>query len=196
VSHYPKNYTVTAAFTDYIRSLETQGTTSIGGEIGHIGGKNSAPEELEAFLDGYRKTLGRGIPGLSKISVQTGTSHGGVPLPDGKMAEVHLDFSVLEHTGQPARNTYHLGGVVQHGASTLPIDVFNQFPRHHTLEIHLATGFQNIVYDQMPDTLREYMDLWVEYHCQDEWQAGWTREQFLSSSRSEIERRRTHWLIF
>jgi hypothetical protein len=72
-----KNYTVKAALTDYIPSLETQGTTSIGGEIGHIGGKNSTPEEFEAFLDGYRKTLGKGIPGLSKISVQIGTSHGG-----------------------------------------------------------------------------------------------------------------------
>jgi fructose/tagatose bisphosphate aldolase len=114
------NYTVTAALTAYIRSLETQGTISIGGEIGHIGGKNSTPEELEAFLAAYGKALKKNLPGLSKISVQTGTSHGGVPLPDGSIADVSLDFSVLEHTGQVARDSYHLGGVVQHGASTLP----------------------------------------------------------------------------
>ncbi len=180
-----ENSIVTAALTDYIRSLETQGTISIGGEIGHIGGKNSTPEELEAFLAGYESALGKHIPGLSKISVQTGTSHGSIPLPDGRIAEVDLDFSVLERTGRVARDTYHPGGVVQHGASTLPIDVFDQFPRHKTLEIHLATGFQNIIYDQMPEALREYIHLWVEHHCQDECQAGWTKEQFLYTTRKK-----------
>ena len=44
------NYTVTAALTEYLRSLDTGVLTSIGGEIGHNGGENSTPEELEAFL--------------------------------------------------------------------------------------------------------------------------------------------------
>ncbi len=142
-----ENYRVTAALTEYIRSLETQGSVSIGGEIGHIGGKNSTPEELVAFLDGYGHELGKSVAGLSKVSVQTGTSHGGMLLPDGGIATVQLDFSVLEDTGKIAREKYHLGGVVQHGASTLPMSDFDQFPRHHTLEIYLATGFQNTIFD-------------------------------------------------
>ncbi|WP_052569230.1 hypothetical protein [Ktedonobacter racemifer] len=92
-------------------------------------------------MRGYTQAIGTQFPGISKISVQTGTSHGGVPLPDGGMAEVKLDFSVLERTGQVAREKYHICGVVQHGASTLPNELFDQFPRHQTLEIHLATGF-------------------------------------------------------
>lgn len=66
-----------------------------------------------------------------------------------------------------------------------PIDVFDQFPKHHTLEIHLATGFQNIIYDQMPEALRAYIYLWMEHHCQDDWQAGWTKEQFLYTARKK-----------
>ena len=44
-----------------------------------------------------------GAAGISKVSVQTGTSHGGVPLPDGGVAEVKLDFEVLRELGDVAR---------------------------------------------------------------------------------------------
>jgi len=37
----------------------------------------------------------------------------------------------------------------------------------------------------MPTALREQMYLWVEQHCQDEWQAGWTREQFIYKTRKK-----------
>src|SRR5258708_28587063 len=117
------------------------------------------------------------MPGISKISVQTGTSHGGIPLPDGSIADVQLDFSVLDNTGRVAREKYHLGGVVQHCASTLPNELFDQFPKHKTLEIHLATRFQNIIYDTMPASLRQDMYQWVENNRQEEWEAGLNREQ-------------------
>ena len=84
--------------------------------------------------------------GISKVSVQTGTSHGGVPLPDGGVAEVKLDFEVLRELGVVARE-YGLAGAVQHGASTLPDSLFHRFPEVETAEIHLATGFQNALYE-------------------------------------------------
>ncbi len=179
------NYQVTSALTKYIRSLETKGTISVGAEIGHIGGKNSTPEELEAFMNGFLKEIDSSIAGISKISVQTGTSHGGIPLPDGTMAEVKLDFDVIEKTGKVAREKYHIGGVVQHGASTLPNELFDQFPKNKTLEIHLATGFQNIVYDNLPQALREQMYQWVEENCQKEWEQGWNKEQFIYKCRKK-----------
>ena len=74
-----------------------------------------------------------------KVSVQTGTSHGGVPLPDGGVAEVKLDFEVLRELGEVARS-YGAAGAVQHGASTLPDELFHRFPAVETAEIHLATG--------------------------------------------------------
>ena len=78
----------------------------------------------------------------SKISVQTGTEHGGIPLPDGTIAKVKLDFGVLESIGKIAREKYSMAGAVQHGASTLPYELFHKFPEVKTAEIHLAKVFK------------------------------------------------------
>ncbi len=179
------NYTVSAELTDYIRSLQPKGVDiSIGGEIGHIGGVNSNAHDLSAFMDGYNGLIAGKMAGISKISVQTGSSHGGVIKPDGTIADVSIDFSVIEETGKVAREQYHIGGVVQHGASTLPADLFHQFPKRHTLEIHLATGFQNIVYDTMPTSLKEEIFSWLEANKQAEWdEEKNTKEQNLYKTR-------------
>ena len=140
------NFGIAAELTEYIRSLEPSGVTvSVGGEIGEIGGKNSTPEELRAYLDGFKETYkGKGV---SKLSVQTGTAHGGVVLPDGTLAKVKIDFDTLRQISNAARKEYGLSGAVQHGASTLPDEAFHTFPETTTSEVHLATGFQNIMYD-------------------------------------------------
>ena len=181
------NYEMTALMSEYIRSLEPKGTTiSIGGEIGHIGGKNSTVEEFEAFMTGYQQKLdGKNLVGISKVSVQTGTSHGGVPMPDGTIAKIKLDFTVLESIGSVAREKYHIGGSVQHGASTLPNDLFDTFPKINTLEIHLATGFQNIVYEHLPETLRNEMYEWLKVNCAKERKEGQTEEQFIYTVRKK-----------
>src|SRR6185295_5880365 len=93
-----------------------------------------------------RKLLGSDT-GISKISVQTGTSHGGVPLADGSIAQAKIDFDVLAEVTRIGRSEYGIAGSVQHGASTLPETVFNKFPESNAVEIHLATGFQNMVLD-------------------------------------------------
>ena len=142
------NYTITAALTNYIREIEPKGiTVSVGGEIGEIGKSNSTVEELKAFLDGFKETANKNQTGLSKISVQTGTSHGGVVLPDGTLAQIKIDFDTLKKLSDAARNEYGLSGAVQHGASTLPESAFGKFVESGCSEVHLATGFQNIIYD-------------------------------------------------
>ena len=102
------NYELCARFTAFIRKHQPQGITiSVGGEIGEVGGKNSDETELRAFMDGFNRALPDGLPGLSKISIQTGTSHGGVVLPDGTLAQVAIDFKVLKElsSGRPDRLT-------------------------------------------------------------------------------------------
>ncbi len=142
------NGRITAEMTRFIRSIEPEGVTiSVGGEIGEIGAGNSTENDLRAFMEQYRRSLPSGIKGISKISVQTGTTHGGVALADGSIAEVQLDFDTLEKLSKLAREEYGLGGAVQHGASTLPDEMFNIFPQVETLEVHLATGFQNIIFE-------------------------------------------------
>src|SRR3954471_12393448 len=52
------NVTLASDFTAFIRSVEPKGvTTSIGGEIGEVGGKNSDVHELHAYMDGFNTKL-------------------------------------------------------------------------------------------------------------------------------------------
>ena len=165
------NYEITAALTVFIRGLERPGVTvSIGGEIGEVGGKNSTPEELKAFMDGYLGILGGKMKGISKISIQTGTSHGGVVLPDGSIAKVKVDFDTIEKLSAMSRKDYGLAGVVQHGASTLPDDAFDIFTKKGAAEVHLATGFQNLVYESkaFPAPLKEDMYSYLRTKCASE----------------------------
>ncbi|MFL5582994.1 MAG: class II fructose-bisphosphate aldolase, partial [Gemmatimonadaceae bacterium] len=175
-----------AELTRYVRSIEPKGITiSIGGEIGEVGTENSTEPELRAFMDGYRAALGSGVPGLSKISVQSGTSHGGVVLADGKIAEVKLDLDTLERLSKVARDEYGMAGAVQHGASTLPDTAFNNFPRTETAEIHLATNFQNMMYDHIPRALRDEIYRWLDVNAKDERKPKDTDEQFYYKSRKK-----------
>jgi len=177
------NFTVTAVLTEYIREIQPEGiTVSVGAEIGHIGGKNSTVEEAKAFMEGYNDILKKG-PGISKLSVQTGTTHGGIPLPDGSVAEVKLDFSVLKEIGELVKTRYGLSGTVQHGASTLPEELFNLFPENNCSEIHLATGFQNLMYEQAPEELRAEIYEYIKQNYRDQWRPEMTEEQFLYKTR-------------
>ena len=183
------NYLRSAELTQFVRDLEPDGVTvSLGGEIGEVGEKNSTPEELEAYMDGYRRTLREmgDFAGLSKISVQTGTSHGGIVLPDGSIAKVAVDFDTLKVLGDRARE-YGAGGAVQHGASTLPEDFFNKFPEVETLEIHLATGFMNLFMDHpaFPPKLSEQIHKFLDVAAADERKANMTDAQFYYKSRKK-----------
>jgi fructose/tagatose bisphosphate aldolase len=184
------NYTRAAEITALIRELEPAGVTiSVGGEIGEVGKQNSNEAELRVYLDGYRRELdarATGAIGVSKVSVQTGTSHGGVPLPDGGVAEVKLDFEVLRVLGEVAR-TYGAAGAVQHGASTLPDALFHTFPTVETAEIHLATGFQNAVYEHpaFPADLHAEIEAWCVANAADERKDGMTDTQFVYTTRKK-----------
>jgi fructose/tagatose bisphosphate aldolase len=176
------NTGLSAMFTSYLRSLQPAGITiSVGGEIGEVGGRNSTEEELRAYIDGFRKDLakeGANLTGLSKISIQTGTSHGGVALPDGTIAKVKVDFDTLKRLSQVARRDYGMAGAVQHGASTLPEDAFGKFVETETCEIHLATGFMNMFFERLPETLRNEMYAYLREKQASERKGDMTDEQF------------------
>src|ERR1035441_6402648 len=125
------NFLNAARFTRFIRAREPKGVTiSIGGEIGEVGKDVSTPEEFRAFMNGYLAALPPGMKGVSKISINTGTSHGGTPLPDGTVAKVEIHFDAMESISKVARAEYGLSGAVQHGASTVAPENFHKFPDH------------------------------------------------------------------
>jgi len=182
------NYEVCAKLTQFIRQVQPRGVeVSVGGEIGEVGGKNSTPEELRAFMQGYRERLRKGRTGISKISIQTGTSHGGVVLPDGSIAQVKLDFDTLKNLSEIARTEFALAGAVQHGASTLPAEAFHKFAECQTAEVHLATEFQNMLYESrhFPPELKTKMYDWLKTNAASEKQEGETEDQFIYKTRKK-----------
>ena len=182
-----KNIEITADLTEFIRRIQPSGVTiSIGAEIGHIGGVNSTVEDFNVFMEGYQRLIHpKNLVGISKIAVQTGTSHGGIPRADGTIEKVAIDFKILKEIAKIARETYHIGGAVQHGASTLPDELYHQFPENNTLEIHLSTGFQNIIFEHMGASLKEKIYAWTREHTQDELKKGLTDAQFIYKARKK-----------
>jgi fructose/tagatose bisphosphate aldolase len=132
------NIKQTAYFINYIRKLQPPGLEiSVGGEVGEIGKANTTVSQLSQFLLGLEKELASygDIKGISKVAVQTGTSHGkgGV-----------IDWPNLKALAQEAKK-HNLPGIVQHGASTLPKSEFSKFAQAGVCEIHLATELMDIV---------------------------------------------------
>lgn len=182
------NYQMCANMTDYIRSVQPKGVeVSVGGEIGEVGKANSTPEELRAFMKGFKETLGKSNKGISKISIQTGTSHGGVVLPDGTVAKVKLDFDTLKNLSELARKEFGMAGAVQHGASTLPDDAFGKFAEVECAEVHLATQFQNMIFDDaaFPKELKSKIYDWLKENAKEEMKEGQTEEQFFYKARKK-----------
>jgi fructose/tagatose bisphosphate aldolase len=179
------NFELCARFTKFIRSREP-GTMpiSVGGEIGEVGKENSTPEELRAYMDGYLSQLD-GVRGIAKVSIQTGSSHGGVVGPDGTVQRVAIDFETLKKISRVAREEYGLAGAVQHGASTLPPEFFGHFPDHDCAEIHLATEFQNMTYDHpsLPLPLKRETERWLFENKGSDRKLGETESQFLYKNR-------------
>lgn len=189
------NSAITAKLTAAIREVEPDGVTvSVGGEIGEVGLRNSTVEDLDVFMSGYRAALairseqaGRDLAGISKISVQTGTTHGGVVLPDGSVAKVKVDFAALAALSAAARERYGMGGAVQHGASTLPEEAFNHFAEANAIEVHLATAFQNQLFDSthFPPELKSEIYAYLSANLANERKAGQTDAQFYYTTRKK-----------
>lgn len=187
------NAHLTAMVTEHIRDHEPEGVTvSVGGEIGEVGTRNSTVQELHAFMTAYmteqqdrERMIRRDLAGISKISVQTGTSHGGVVLPDGTIADVAVDFEALQQLSEVARIDYGLGGAVQHGASTLPEEAFGRFAEASAIEVHLATAFQNQIFEHtaFPADLKDEIYAYLTANHADERKEGQTDAQFFYGAR-------------
>lgn len=171
-----ENARLTAELFHFIRQYEKDHdlpcVVSIGGEVGEVGGENTQYPQVNAYLEMVKERateLGSGeTKGLSKISINVGSAHGGVLGSDGKPLDtVPLNFTAhhdLYMKGSDPMNPQKHVLPVQHGASTLPKKYFSLFPAMHTAEIHLATGFQNIVWDVLEKedaTLHEKMKTMV-----------------------------------
>lgn len=171
------NYELCATLTDYVRSLQEPGVTvAVGGEIGDVATHNTEVQELRVFMDHLQRRLHH-HPGLSKLSVRVGTSTGGLVLPDGTLATPQIDFERLKELSTVAQNAFELG-VAQHGASTLPAEMLHRFVESGAVEVHLATAFQNQLFNLLPASLLSGIQLWLRQNCISLRQPGDTEAQF------------------
>ena len=108
-------------------------------------------------------------------------------MADGSVAKVKLDFDVLKAISDAARTKYGLGGTVQHGASTLPDEMFHRFPECGAVEVHLATGFQNLLYEHpaFPESFKAHVYEHLASACAKERKEGETDEQFYYKTRKK-----------
>lgn len=179
------NCRMTARLVEYIRQHEPKEMpVSIGGEIGEVGKHNTTPDEFRAYINGLQNRIGE-TPGISKVSIQTGSSHGGVVGKDGSIVRVAIDFGLIRTVSKIAREEYGNAGTVQHGASTLPAEYFGSFPDHDCVEIHLATDFQNTVFDHpsLPLPLKREVERWLFESSAADRKPGETDAQFLYRNR-------------
>ena len=184
------NAELTARFTRLVREVEPKGVTiSVGAEIGEVGAHNTTPDELRAFMATYPKVLaaaGAGA-GITKVSVNSGTYHGGKVLPDGTLAKVPVAFDTLAEISRVGRTEFGLAGAVQHGASTLPMDYFGKFPESGTVEIHLALGFNNLIFDhpKLPQAVKDEIRAYCFTHHANERKPDQTEAQFIYTTRKK-----------
>ena len=184
------NAELTAKFTSLVRELEPKGVTiSVGAEIGEVGAHNTTPDELRAFMTTYPKALAAagGGAGITKVSVNSGTYHGGKVLPDGTLAKVPVAFDTLAEISRVGRTEFGLAGAVQHGASTLPMEYFGKFPESGTVEIHLALGFNNLIFDhpKLPQAVKDEIRAYCFTHHASERKPDQTEAQFIYTTRKK-----------
>ncbi|MGB3314032.1 MAG: class II fructose-bisphosphate aldolase, partial [Albidovulum sp.] len=178
------NIELTAELARHARAQEPAGVTiSLGGEIGEVGDANSTVAEVDAFLQGVAANLGPDISGLSKLSIQSGTRHGGNVLADGSFGDMNVDFALISDLSAACRANGGLAGCVQHGASMLSLQRIARLPEAGCIEVHLAAAFLNAVYDHLPRDLVAQADSWIKDGFAEEWKPGWSEAQFLHHAR-------------
>jgi len=103
------------------------------------------------------------------------------------VAQVAIDFETLRKLSALARDRYGMAGAVQHGASTLPAEAFRKFPECETAEVHLATEFQNMIYENpaFPQDFKEEIYKFLRANFANEKQPGDTDEQFIYRTRKK-----------
>ncbi len=155
------NAGTTAKVVSLVRRLEPLGPQLVlGGEVGRIGGELTTESDFREFLRILAARLQPGVAGLGKVSVNTGTQHGGLLDESGNVGRMPVDFELVGRLSGIARREFGLPGIVQHGASTMSLEQMSRLPGFGVNEVHLATAIQTTVFDHpaFPKPLRERME--------------------------------------
>ncbi len=192
-----ENAQLTAGKIKEVRELEgnlgLEWNTLLGGETGEVGKQDTSMEDLRAYAEGIQENLqSLGVDpalGIRKIAVANGSAHGGIIGPDGKpLDDVKINFNVLRMATEFGRK-FGWAGSVQHGASTLPESMFRTFVEYGAVEVHLATGFQNQLFDIAFARVPGFMDMtyaFLDANFSGEYKESKTQDQNWYSTRKKF----------
>ena len=186
-----ENYTRAAELTALIRSLEADGVTiSVGGEIGEVGTQNSTvagAAGLPRRLSPRPRRPGAGRARHLEGERPDRHEPRRRPAAGRRRRGGEARLRGPPRAGDRRRASTGWPGAVQHGASTLPDSLFHRFPEVETAEIHLATGFQNALYEHpaFPESLHREIEAWCFANALDERKADQTDQQFVYTTRKK-----------
>lgn len=169
----------------FLKLLKRGKEIAVGLEVGEIGSRSTTTEELNWFLENLKIKLPKAP--VVKIAVQTGTKHGGEVNTQGKLLTMPIDLKQLKLLNDIAQKAGFYG-VVQHGASTLPLEILKQLPNTGVLEVHLGTAFQNLVFDhpEFPADFKTKIYHWLENKFASKINPNKTKEQFFYETRKQV----------
>ncbi len=155
------NFTVSARLVEMTRAYAREKGIEIalGVEVGEVGEAKINESHIRAFLSNLEKILAARSEAVQwdiampdVLAIPSGSPHGG--RRDPKTGEpldlkgINIAFDLLE-TASIICKEYGMVGAVQHGASTLPIELFHLFSPIGVAEIHLATAISDIEIDRI-----------------------------------------------
>ncbi len=125
-------------------------------EVGEI--KEAAISEVGESAYFVQRLTEEGIQ-PSVLAISNGSKHG--HYEEQKWPHIHL-----RRTYDIARaiKQYGVNGIAQHGTSGTSLQILHQFPEHEIKKANVATNFQDIVVDNLPQNLRQEMEEWAKDH--------------------------------
>ena len=106
-------------------------------------------------------------------------------LADGSIADVKIDFDTLARLSKVGREKVRTRRCCSAWRIDSADSAFHNFPRTETAEIHLATNFQTMLYDNISHELRNEVYDWLRENAKDERKPSDTDEQFFYKTRKK-----------
>ncbi len=91
------------------------------------------------------------------LAINNGSKHG--HYERGEWPHIHL-----RRTYDIARaiKQYGVSGIAQHGTSGTTLEILYQFPEHEIKKANVATNFQDIVMNNLPESLKNDINKWMD----------------------------------
>ncbi len=124
-------------------------------EVGEIKGEEEITKVGEALY--FVENLKEEDINPDLLAISNGSVHG--HYGEGQLPHIHLRRT---YDIASAIRPYGVSGIAQHGTTGTPNIIMDQFPEHEIKKANVATNFQDIVWENLPEGLKGDMEEWKE----------------------------------